>query len=147
MATNRNATAVWNGAGLTGKGVLNSTNKFFDSTPYSFTSRFENVDGKQGTNPEELIAAAHAGCYAMALSFAIAEAGFTADELTVDAQVTLDKVEGGFGITQITLTLAGKVKGMTEAQFNELAEGAKVGCPISKALSTVPISLHTSFIS
>ena len=147
MATNRNATAVWNGTGLTGKGVLNSTNKFFDSTPYSFTSRFENVDGKQGTNPEELIAAAHAGCYAMALSFAIAEAGFTADELTVNAQVTLDKVEGGFGITQITLTLAGKVNGMTEAQFNELAEGAKVGCPISKALSTVPISLHTSFIS
>ena len=147
MATKRNAVAVWNGNGLEGTGKLNSSNKFFDNTPYSFSTRFENVDGKQGTNPEELIAAAHSGCFAMALSFAIAAAGFTADELTVNATVTLDKVGDGFSITQIELQLVGKVAGMTEEQFNELAQGAKAGCPVSKALSATPISLQTTFIS
>lgn len=147
MATKRTATAVWNGTGLEGKGVLNSPSNFFDSTPYSFKTRFENEDGKLGTNPEELIAAAHSGCFAMALSFAIAEAGFSADELNVKASVALDAVPGGFGITGIALHLEGKVAGMTEAQFVELANGAKAGCPISKALSAVPISLETVFHS
>ena len=145
MATTRNATALWSGTGLQGKGVLNTDNAFFNNTPYSFSSRFENADGKQGTNPEELIAAAHAGCYAMALSFAITEAGFTPDALTVTASVVLDKVEGGFGITQITLNLEGKVAGMNQAQFVTLAEGAKVGCPVSKALSATPIHLNINF--
>ena len=147
MATKRTASAVWNGTGLEGKGVLNSPNKFFNNTPYSFKSRFENEDGQMGTNPEELLAAAHSGCFAMALSFAIAEAGFTADELKVKASVVLDAVDGGFGVTGITLHLEGKVSGMTEAQFTELANGAKAGCPISKALSAVPISLETVFHS
>ena len=147
MASKRNATAVWQGTGLEGTGTLNTQNRFFSDTPYSFKARFENEDGKMGTNPEELIAAAHAGCFAMALSFGIAEAGFTADELKTKATVTLDAVEGGFGITGITLKLEGKVTGMSEAQFMELANGAKAGCPISKALSAVPITLEASFIS
>lgn len=147
MSTKRNATAVWNGTGAEGKGTLNTTNIFFDDTPYSFKSRFENEDGKLGTNPEELIAAAHSGCYAMALSFAIAEAGFTADELKVKASVVLDSVEGGFAITGITLHLDGKVSGMEEDKFMELANGAKEGCPISKALSAVPITLEANFVS
>lgn len=143
----RNATAVWNGTGKEGKGSLNTTNKFFDNTPYSFKSRFENEDGKVGTNPEELIAAAHAGCYAMALSFAVTEAGFTPDELKVEASVVLDSVESGFAISGITLHLDGKVSGMEEDKFMELAKGAKEGCPISKALSAVPITLEANFTS
>ncbi len=147
MAMKRNATATWNGTGLEGNGSLSTSNKFFDNTPYSFKTRFENADGVLGTNPEELIAAAHAGCFAMALSFAIADAGFKADELKATAAVTLDAVEGGFGITAIALTLHGKVSGMDEATFISLANGAKAGCPISKALSSVPISLDITFIS
>ena len=145
MATFRRATAVWRGTGQEGIGTLNTTNKFFNNTPYSFKTRFENEDGVQGTNPEELIAAAHAGCFAMALSFAIAQAGFVPEELKVEAKVTLDAVAGGFGITGIALTLAGRVPGMSEAQFTELANGAKAGCPISQALSAVPISLDATF--
>lgn len=145
MATKRNATAVWNGTGTEGSGTLNTPNKFFNNTPYSFKTRFQNEDGQLGTNPEELIAAAHSGCFAMALSFAVTQVGFTADELKVKATVTLDEVAGGFGITSITLNLEGKVKGMTEAQFIELANGAKAGCPVSKALSAVPISLDIQF--
>ncbi|MFT7482450.1 MAG: osmotically inducible protein OsmC [Oceanospirillaceae bacterium] len=147
MATKRNATAVWNGTGSEGKGSLSTSNKFFDDTPYSFKSRFENEDGKLGTNPEELIAAAHAGCYAMALSFAVTEAGFNPDELKVKASVVLDSVEGGFAITGITLHLDGKVSGMEKDKFMELAQGAKEGCPISKALSSVPITLDANFTS
>ena len=145
MATKRKATAVWSGTGLEGTGTLQTQNNFFNKTPYSFKTRFQNEDGQQGTNPEELIAAAHAGCFAMALSFAITEAGFTADELKVDAEVVLDEVEGGFGITGIILKLQGKVTGMDEAKFQELANGAKTGCPISKALSAVPITLESNF--
>ena len=100
-----------------------------------------------GTNPEELIAAAHAACFTMALSFGIAAAGFVADELKTMAVVTVDAVEGGFALTGITLQLEGKVSGMSEAQFMELANGAKAGCPISKALSAVPISLEATFIA
>jgi lipoyl-dependent peroxiredoxin len=146
MATKRRATAVWSGTGLEGKGSLNTSNKFFDNTPYSFKARFQNEDGTLGTNPEELIAAAHAGCYAMALSFAIAQAGFVADELKTEASIVLDAVEGGFAITGITLHLDGKVKGMEAKQFFDLANGAKLGCPISKALSAVPIKLEANFI-
>lgn len=141
MASIRRASAVWKGSGLEGSGTLNTSNNFFNDTPYSFKTRFENEDGVQGTNPEELIAAAHSGCYAMALSFALANAGFTAEELNVTAKVTLDAVESGFEITQIELNLDAKVSGISEDQFNELAEGAKVGCPISKALSATTIIL------
>lgn len=147
MAMKKTATAVWQGTGAEGTGTLSTSNKFFDNTPYSFKTRFQNEDGALGTNPEELIAAAHSGCYAMALSFAIAQAGFVADTLTVNATVTLDAVEGGFGITGITLHLVGKVPGMNEAQFTELANGAKSGCPVSKALSSVPTTLELQFVA
>lgn len=143
----RRATAVWNGTGKDGKGSLSSPSKFFDDTPYSFKTRFENEDGKAGTNPEELIAAAHAGCFNMALSFQIAGEGFTADELKTSATVELESKEGGFAITGITLDLKGKVSGMEQEQFQRLAEIAKDNCPISKALSAVPITLQVHFSS
>jgi osmotically inducible protein OsmC len=147
MAIHRNVTAIWNGKGSDGKGILKSANNFFNDTPYTFKNRFENEDGKLGTNPEELLAAAHAGCYAMALSFAITDAGFTPEELKVNATVTLDKAEAGFEISGIILKLEGKVAGMSEDLFNQLANAAKDGCPISKALSAVSITLETTFVS
>jgi len=143
----RRATAVWNGTGKDGSGSLSSPSNFFDSTPYSARSRFENEDGKAGTNPEELIAAAHAGCFNMALSFQIAAAGFEADELTTVATVTLDKVAGGFAITGIALDLSGKVTGMEKEEFERLAKEAKENCPVSKALGAVPITLAITFSS
>lgn len=145
----RKATAVWKGSGKEGTGALSSPSKFFDNSPYSFKTRFENEDGKAGTNPEELIAAAHAGCFNMALSFQINEKGHTADELNTVATVSLDKDEdgNGFSITNITLHLKGKVNGMKEEEFKEVAEIAKEHCPISKALSKVPITLNIEFTS
>jgi osmotically inducible protein OsmC len=137
----RKSSAVWNGTGKEGKGVLTSTSGVLNDTPYSFAARFESEDGKAGTNPEELIAAAHAGCFTMALSFQLAGAGFTATELKTDAAVKVDQVEGGFKITSIKLTLTGQVPNISEEQFLELAKAAKEGCPVSQALSAVEISL------
>ena len=142
----RKATAKWNGTGLEGKGVLTTPSGVLNGTPYNFTARFKDEEGKSATNPEELIAAAHAGCFTMALSFQIVGAGFTPDELSTDAVVNFDQVDGGFAITGITLKLTGKVQGMSEEKFMELANAAKVGCPISKALSAVPITLEAKFI-
>ncbi len=145
MAIKRRVNANWKGTATEGKGHLSSSNKFFDNSPYSFKGRFENEDGKLGTNPEELIAAAHSGCYAMALSVAISKAGYTPDEIDAQAEVVLDKEGEGFAIKEIKLTVKGKVSGMKEDEFLEMAKGAKEGCPISKALSAVPISLDASF--
>lgn len=145
MAAKRRATALWKGTGMEGQGTLNSLNKFFNDTPYTYKSRFKNEDGQLGTNPEELLAAAHAGCYAMALSFAITGAGFTPEELDTKATVVLEKVGEDFEITGITLQLVGKVPGMEEAQFMALANGAKEGCPVSKALKAVPMTLEATF--
>nr|MBI1228503.1 OsmC family peroxiredoxin [Cytophagales bacterium] len=144
----RKATAIWKGTGLEGKGTLSAPSGFFDETPYSTKTRFENEDGKAGTNPEELIAAAHAGCFNMALSFQIAGEGKVADELHTVATVSIDKQEeGGFAITGIVLDLKGKVSGMDEATFTKLANVAKENCPVSKALNAVPITLSISFSS
>ncbi|SHN15171.1 osmotically inducible protein OsmC [Cyclobacterium lianum] len=143
----RKATAIWKGTGLEGSGTLSSPSGFFDKSPYSAKTRFENEDGSKGTNPEEMIAAAHAGCFNMALSFQIAGKDLKADELDTTATVTLEKEEGGFSITGIVLDLKGKVSGMDEAQFTELAEAAKENCPVSKALASVPITLNISFSS
>jgi len=143
----RKATAVWKGTGKDGKGSLSSSNKFFDNTPYSAQSRFENEDGKLGTNPEELIAAAHAGCFSMALSFQIDGKGYTAEELNTVATVVLEKEEAGFSITGINLELTGKVPGMEKEEFEKLAKIAKDNCPVSKALNAVPISLSVEFSS
>jgi osmotically inducible protein OsmC len=142
----RRATAVWQGTGLEGKGTLNAIGGVFKNTPYSFTTRFKNEDGIEGTNPEELIAAAHSGCFAMALSFGLNGAGFTPDELKVEAAVNLEKIGDHFEITGIHLDLAGKVPGITEAKFIEIANGAKAGCPVSRALSAVPITLSAKLV-
>lgn len=120
----RNATAVWNGSGKDGKGNLTTQSTVLDKTQYSYKSRFE--DGV-GTNPEELIAAAHAGCYTMKLTFTLNADGFTPDELQTKCDITLDKGE----ITLSELTVTGKVPGLTAAQFSTYAETARAGCLVT----------------
>lgn len=142
----RRSSAVWNGTGKEGKGTLTSTSGVLSNTPYSFSARFESEDGKAGTNPEELIAAAHAGCFTMALSFQLTGAGFTPSELKTEAAVKVEQSEGGFSITSIQLNLTGSVPGISEEQFLELANAAKEGCPVSKALSAVSISLDAKLV-
>ncbi len=128
----RTASANWNGSGKTGTGHLTSQSGTLDATPYSFNTRFG--DGN-GTNPEELIAAAHAGCFTMALSFALDAAGFTADSLETKATLTMEQEDGGFTITAIHLDLNAKVPGVSQDQFAEIAAGAKANCPVSKVLN------------
>ena len=127
---NRKATAVWNGTGKEGKGVVSTQSTVLENTQYSFNTRF--AEGK-GTNPEELIAAAHAGCFAMKLSFDLNAAGFTADEINATATVTLDPSQGA--VTKSHLVVKARIPEIDENQFRELAEGAKQGCPISKLLN------------
>jgi osmotically inducible protein OsmC len=144
MSITRKSTAVWKGNGTAGKGTLTSNSGALKSTPYSFKARFESEDGKAGTNPEELIAVAHAGCYSMALSFALDEAGFTPKSLNTEATVSIDKTESGFEISGILLDLVGEVPGISEEEFNKLAIDAKDNCPVSKALAAVEISLKVT---
>jgi osmotically inducible protein OsmC len=127
---NRKANAVWKGTGKEGTGTLSTQSTVLENTQYSFNTRF--ADGV-GTNPEELIAAAHAGCFAMQLSFLLNEAGFTADELNVSATITLDPSLGA--ITKSALILKGKVSGITAEKFDEIAHAAKEKCPVSKVLN------------
>ena len=134
----RNATAVWQGSGKTGKGVLSVQSGILNNTQYSYNSRFENGPG---TNPEELVAAAHAGCFAMKLSFILDAAGFTADELTTKCDITLE--EGA--ITNSHLTLSAKVPGISQEKFDESVADAKVNCPISKLLNTA-ISVEAKLV-
>lgn len=142
----RTATAQWRGDGQTGAGTLSTQSGVFNAQPYSFKTRFGDEEGKAGTNPEELIAAAHAGCFTMALSFALAKAGFTAELLETAADVEIQPSDGGFSITGITLKLKANIPGIDQAQFDELAKGAKENCPISKALSAVPITLEANLV-
>ena len=142
----RKATGIWQGNGMEGRGMLTSTSGVLNKTPYSFVTRFKNEDGIAGTNPEELIAAAHSGCYAMALSFALTGAGFAPTELKVDAAVNLEHVTDHFEITGIHLDLEGQVPGITTEKFLELAEGAKINCPVSQALKAVPITLSAKLV-
>lgn len=144
MAFTRRSTAVWRGTGKDGSGNLTSTSGALSNVPYSFSGRFVSEDGRAGTNPEELIAAAHAGCFTMFLSFQLANAGFTPAELTTTAHVTVEKGESGFEITGIALELIGRVPGVSAEQFQQLADKAKGGCPVSKALRAVPIALTAS---
>lgn len=123
----RKATAVWQGTGKDGKGHLTTPSTVLDKTQYSFTSRFE--DGV-GTNPEELVAAAHSGCFAMKLSFNLQEAGFTATELDVTSNITFE--EGT--LKKSHLVLKAKVDGITQEKFDELVKEAELNCPISRAL-------------
>ncbi|MDD5508566.1 MAG: OsmC family protein [Bacteroidales bacterium] len=142
----RKATAIWQGNGMEGKGILTSVSGVLNETPYSFVTRFKNEDGIAGTNPEELIAAAHSGCFAMALSFGLTDAGFTPTELRVTAAVNIEHVTDHFEITGIHLDLTGKVPGITEEKFLELAGAAKAGCPVSRALKAVEITLTAKLI-
>src|SRR6187549_1562708 len=125
----RDATAVWRGNGKQGQGNLTTQSGTLKNTQYSFTTRFENGIG---TNPEELIAAAHAGCFTMALAFQLEGAGVKADEMTTKATVQMDKQEIGWTITEIKLDLMAKIPNVTNEVFTELANKAKAGCPISR---------------
>ena len=127
----RKVNAIWKGDGADGNGVLTAQSGAFDKMPYSFKTRFENDEGKLGTNPEELIAAAHAGCFNMKLSFVLNEAGYNPEELNTDAVLTF---EDGT-IISIELNLSAKVPGVSIEEFKELAEDAKKNCPISGALN------------
>jgi len=126
-----NGSAVWSGGIKDGKGAISSHSGALKEYPYGFASRFE---GKPGTNPEELIGAAHAGCFTMALSLILGEAGLTADKMETKADVTLEKQEDGFAITAVHLTLQASIPGADDAKFQELAAKAKAGCPVSKLL-------------
>jgi len=127
----RKANAVWRGTGRDGIGGLTTASGVLSSTPYSYKTRFES---EPGTNPEELIAAAHAGCFTMALAFALQQAGLTADELRTEAAVSLDQDGAGFRISRSALTLRAKIPGIDDAKFQELAKGAEQNCPVSKLM-------------
>lgn len=124
--------AAWEGGIKDGKGAISTKSGALNAYPYGFASRFE---GKPGTNPEELIGAAHAGCFTMALSLILGEAKLTAEHMDTQAEVTLDKVADGYAITAVHLSLKAKVPGANQATFQELAAKAKAGCPVSKLLN------------
>lgn len=134
----RTATAVWTGALKDGSGTLDTQSGALSGQPYSFKARFEDESGRAGTNPEELIGAAHAGCFAMQLSHFLAENGTPAERL--EARATVELVPGT-GITGSALTLEARVPGIDEATFQALATKAKEGCPVSKALGAIAVTL------
>lgn len=133
----RKATAVWNGSGKEGKGNLSTQSTVLNQTQYSYGSRFE--EGV-GTNPEELMAAAHAGCFSMKLSFVLGAAGFTPDEIHTDCVITLDNGV----ISKSELTVRAKVPGIDDAKFQECAADAKANCPVSKAYSALEITMDAA---
>lgn len=138
----RTGSAIWQGSGLEGSGTLTTPSGVLNAQPYSTKLRFENADGRAGTNPEELIASAHAGCFAMALSFQLTGAGHAPEKLDVTATITMKQTGNDWAFEGIALKLDAKVPGIDEAKFHELANAAKAGCPVSKALSAVPITLE-----
>ncbi|AVD92949.1 OsmC family peroxiredoxin [Pseudomonas sp. SWI36] len=138
----KTASAIWQGGLKDGKGLLSTESGALKQNPYGFNTRFE---GTPGTNPEELIGAAHAGCFSMALSMMLGEAGLTAERIDTAAEVTLDKQADGFVITAVHLVLRAKVPGASEAQFLEIANKAKEGCPVSKVLNA-KISLDAALV-
>jgi lipoyl-dependent peroxiredoxin len=139
----RSARAQWDGTLKEGKGTMSLGSGAFQGQ-YSFNSRFEQGTG---TNPEELIGAAHAGCFSMAFANALGKAGFTPKRVSTGAGVHLEQVEGGFGITAIDLTTEAEVPGIDDAKFQEIAEQAKKGCPVSKALAATKINLTAKLVS
>ncbi len=141
MALKRTSTAVWHGTGPKGNGTLTTLSGALKDQPYSAAMRFQSEDGRAGTNPEELIAAAHAGCFTMALSFQLTNAGHEPTELRTVATVSIEKQDVGWTITNIQLDVTGKVPGVSAEQFQTLADNAKKGCPISRALQATPISM------
>ena len=132
MKVSNKATTVWEGSGKAGKGTFQTPSGVLDDAAISFKKRFE---GEKGTNPEEIIAAAHSGCFSMALALQLEQAGFTAERLETTAAVTLEKIGDGFAITHSDLTLQASVPGIEREAFGQLAEKAKSGCPVSKLLN------------
>ncbi len=128
----RKASAVWKGGLKDGKGAVSSASGVLSNTPYSFTTRFEN---SPGTNPEELIAAAHAGCFSMALSAQLGAANLTPESINTSATLTMEKLEAGWTITAVHLDVTAKVPGASADAFNTAAQNAKAGCPVSKVLN------------
>ncbi len=143
MKINRRGSAVWSGGIKDGKGAISTESRALKAYPYGFSSRFE---GLPGTNPEELIAAAHAGCFTMALSLILGNAKLTAEKMETSAKVTLEQVDGGYAITAVHLTLQAKIPGADQATFEKLAGMAKAGCPVSKLLKA-EISLDATLVS
>lgn len=134
----RKASAVWKGGLKEGKGTVSATSGVLSNTPYSFATRFENTPG---TNPEELIAAAHAGCFSMALSAQLGTANLTPESISTNATLSLEKLDSGWAITTIHLDVVGRVPGASAAAFQKAAEDAKNGCPVSKVLkATISMS-------
>jgi osmotically inducible protein OsmC len=127
----RKASAVWNGSLKEGKGTISTESKVLSNAQYSFSTRFENGIG---TNPEELIAAAHAGCFSMALSAQLGGAGITPESIETTAAVTLEKIDAGFTVTKVHLDVTAKIPGADAAAFEKAAQDAKAGCPISRLL-------------
>jgi osmotically inducible protein OsmC len=138
----RKAHAAWRGTGRDGDGDLTTDSGILKETPYSYRTRFEN---QPGTNPEELIAAAHAGCFTMALAFQLQAAGYTPTELTTEAAVSLDPEGSGFKITKSALTLKADVPGLDQETFKKLAEAAEKGCPVSQ-LMKAEITLDATLV-
>jgi osmotically inducible protein OsmC len=134
MKIKRRGSAAWQGGIKDGKGAISTESGALNAYPYGFASRFE---GQRGTNPEELIGAAHAGCFTMALSLILGEARLTAERMDTSAEVTLEQVEGGYAITAIHLTLNATIPGANQATFEELANKAKANCPVSKLLRAI----------
>jgi osmotically inducible protein OsmC len=128
----RNGSAVWKGGLKDGQGTVSTDSGVLSNTQYSFSTRFE--DGK-GTNPEELIAAAHAGCFSMALSGQLGNAGMTAERISTTASVNLEKTDAGFTITAVHLDVTAKIPGADKAKFEQAANNAKAGCPVSRVLN------------
>ena len=136
----RKGSAIWRGGLKDGKGTVSTDSGVLKDTQYSFSARFESG---AGTNPEELLAAAHAGCFSMALSGQLGNANLTAESIRTIATVTLDKVEGGFAITRVHLDVKAKIPGANQAAFNTAANNAKAGCPVSK-LFKAEITMNAS---
>ena len=143
MKINRHGSARWRGGIKDGKGAISTESGCLKEYPYGFASRFE---GERGTNPEELIGAAHAGCFTMALALILGEAKLVAEQLETAARVTLEQVKGGYAITAVHLTLQAKIPGADQATFEQLAGKAKAGCPVSKLLNT-EITLEANLIT
>ena len=143
MSIKKTASAHWAGDLKTGIGSISTETGVLREAPYGFKARFE---GGKGTNPEELIGAAHAGCFSMALSMILGEAGLTAESIDTTAEVTLDKQDDGFAITAVHLVLKAKVPGATQQQFDELTTKAKEGCPVSKVLKA-DVTLDATLLS
>ena len=143
MSIKKTASAHWAGDLKTGIGSISTETGVLRDAPYGFKARFE---GGKGTNPEELIGAAHAGCFSMALSMILGDAGLKADSIDTKAEVTLDQVDGGFAITAVHLILKAKIPGATQQQFDELTKKAKEGCPVSKVLNA-KITLDATLVA